>query len=176
MRAALDLHADSRNALLAQNRIGIVTSVNPTTYLAKVTIEPEGVQSGWLPIETVWVGNGWGMSCPPNIGDQVRLSPQDGDANSLMITGRIFSSQQQPPPANAGEMVMVHVSGSYFKLLNDGGIHSNGVWSHIGAFNVQGAITATGNVTAGQGGTPVDLENHVHLVVAVGANTETPTG
>lgn len=46
-----------------------------------------------------------------------------------------------------------------------------------GNIHVTGAIDATGNVTAGQGGTPVDLLTHVHTGVTSGSsNTGGPTG
>src|SRR5580765_525498 len=42
-------------------RHGLVTSYNPKTHLAKVTFQPEGEESGWIPIEEGHSGNGWGM-------------------------------------------------------------------------------------------------------------------
>ena len=33
-----------------QPRFGIVTSVNPAAATARVTLQPEGVLSGWLPV------------------------------------------------------------------------------------------------------------------------------
>lgn len=43
-------------------RHGLVTSYDPKTYLAKVTFQPEGQESGWLPIETGHIGNGFGIA------------------------------------------------------------------------------------------------------------------
>ena len=39
-------------------RHGLVTSYDPKTYLAKVTYQPEGQESGWLPIETGHLDHG----------------------------------------------------------------------------------------------------------------------
>jgi hypothetical protein len=61
-------------------RFGLVTSVDPATATARVTLQPEGVLTGWLPLLTPWVGNGWGLVCPPSPGDQVLVIPQEGDA------------------------------------------------------------------------------------------------
>lgn len=43
-------------------RHGLVTSYDPKKHLAKVTFQPEGQESGWLPIETGHIGNGFGIA------------------------------------------------------------------------------------------------------------------
>jgi uncharacterized protein involved in type VI secretion and phage assembly len=157
----------------AAPRYGTIQSVNPANHTARVTIQPEGALSGWLPIHAVWIGNGWGMVCLPSPGDQVTLDADSGDSTNLKITGRVYNAGQTPPASNPGEMVLVHQSGSYLKLLNDGGIHSKGTWNHIGA------ISATGNITAGQGtGDQADLLNHTHAYIpgtSGSAQTQPPT-
>lgn len=42
-------------------RHGLVTSYDPKTHLAKVTFQPDGEESSWLPIEEGHSGNGWGI-------------------------------------------------------------------------------------------------------------------
>lgn len=42
-------------------RHGLVTSYDPKTHLSKVTFQPEGEESSWLPIEEGHSGNGWGI-------------------------------------------------------------------------------------------------------------------
>ena len=162
--APLQMAHDRQAATMAQPRYGTVQSYNPATYTARVMIEPDGVLSGWLPVQAIWIGNGWGFVCPPSPGDQVTLDAHDGDPNSMKITGRVFSSAATPPAANSGELVMIHKSGSFIKLLNDGGIHSSGTWSHVGNLNVTGGITATQDIVAGEStGDLVSLQNHDHL-------------
>ena len=123
---ALKMHADALIQTQAQPRFGTITSVDPNTGTARVTVQPEGVLSGWLPILSPWVGTGWGMVCPPATGDQVLVLAQEGVAEHGVIVGRIFSSRQCPPPAPSGELWLVHQSGSYVKLLNDGTIQIGG--------------------------------------------------
>ena len=106
----------------SQPRYGTVTSVNPTTSTARVKLQPEGVLSGWLPILSPWVGDGWGMYCPPTPGDQVLVLAQEGDAEHGIIVGRAFSNTQTPPATPVGELWLVHTSGSFIKLQNDGTI------------------------------------------------------
>jgi phage baseplate assembly protein V len=119
-------HASNLDQSAGQAKFGTVTSVNAANATARVTIQPEGVLSGWLPILSMWVGNGWGMTCPPTPGDQVLLVPQEGDAEQGVIVGRVFSVNQMPPAAPVGEFWLLHQSGSFLKLCNDGTIRING--------------------------------------------------
>jgi phage baseplate assembly protein gpV len=122
----MKMHADALVQTQAQPRFGTITSVDPNTGTARLTLQPEGVLSGWLPILSPWVGAGWGMICPPAPGDQVLVVAQEGAAEHGIIVGRIFSSQQCPPAAPCGEMWLVHQTGSYLKLLNDGTVRVGG--------------------------------------------------
>lgn len=110
----------------AQPRFATVTSVDPTTATARVMLQPEAVLSGWLPVLSPWIGAGWGMSCPPSPGDQVLVLGQEGNAEHGLIVGRAFSNVAPPPAAPAGECWLVHASGSFMKLLNDGTVQVNG--------------------------------------------------
>lgn len=110
----------------AQPRFAVVVSVDPATATARVLLQPEAVLSGWLPVLSPWIGAGWGMSCPPSPGDQVLVLGQEGNAEHGLIVGRAFSNSAPPPPAPAGECWLVHASGSFVKLLNDGTVRVNG--------------------------------------------------
>jgi phage baseplate assembly protein gpV len=110
-----------------QPRFGLVTSYDPNTYTAKVTLQPEGVQTGWLPILSQWMGAGWGIVAPLAVNDQVFVLPQEGNAEHGVIVGRCFNDQDLPPKtAAAGEMWMVHQSGSFLKFMADGTIQARG--------------------------------------------------
>ena len=109
---------------IGQMRKGIVQSYNPNNYTARVTIQPEGNLSGWIPIRAVTGGNGWGLVVGLVPGMQVSVEPQEGDPGNLEITGIIFSPQGNvtAPAVPAGEIWMVHQTGSFIKLLTDGTI------------------------------------------------------
>ena len=110
----------------ADTRVGIVDSYDPALYCAKVRIQPENVLTGFLPILTEWVGNGWGIVCPPSAGDVVDVHFQEGGKNAGFISKRFFSSKTLPPgPAPSGEFWMVHSSGSFLKFTNDGKVSVN---------------------------------------------------
>jgi phage baseplate assembly protein gpV len=123
---AVKMHADSLVQGQGQPRFGTVTSVNPATATARVAFQPEGVLSGWLPLLSSWVGAGWGMVCPPAPGDQVLVLAQEGNAEHGVIVGLAFSSSQQPPSAPSGEFWLVHGSGAFIKLQNDGTVQIKG--------------------------------------------------
>ena len=127
----------------ARPRFGLVSSVDPDSATARVTLQPEGVLTGWLPILSPSTGTGWGIWSPPSPGDQVFVLAQEGDAEHGVIVGRSFSQADPPPPAAPGEIWLVHASGSTLRLRN------NGVIEMIGPITVQGTVTVTGDVMAG---------------------------
>lgn len=93
-------------------RHGIVTSYDPDKHLAKVTYQPEGQESGWLPIETGHIGDGYGIATGlqpgdgKEKGDQVIIRFQEGDFESGKIVQRVHSDDQKPPKVESGEMVI----------------------------------------------------------------------
>lgn len=143
---ALKAQAGALDQGQAQPRFGIVTSVNPATATARVTLQPEAVLTGWLPVLSPWTGPGWGLSCPPSPGDQVMVLSQEGDSEHGVIIGRAFSTAAIPPPAPSGELWLVHASGSFIKLLNDGTIQIHGNVSVTG-----GDLHVSGDVYDGYG-------------------------
>ncbi len=109
-----------------QPRLGIVSSVDTAAGTARVTLQPEGVVTGWLPVLSPWVGAGWGMSCPPTPGEQVLVLPQEGDAENGLIVARSWSQRAATPATPVGEMWLTHRSGSFIRLLNDGTVAVKG--------------------------------------------------
>ena len=123
---ALKAQAGALDQGAAQPRFAVVTSVDPSTATARVTLQPEGVLSGWLPVLTPWAGNGWGLVCLPSPGDQVLVVAQEGHSDHGVIVGAAFSATASPPAAPSGELWLVHQSGSFIKLVADGSIQIKG--------------------------------------------------
>src|SRR5579864_7698553 len=90
-------HAAGMDLGQGQPRFGIVESFDPNTYAARVSLQPEGVLSGWLPVLSAWIGAGWGLASPPSPGDQVLVLPQEGHAEHGVIVGAAFCDQARPP-------------------------------------------------------------------------------
>ena len=119
-------HAGSLDQGGSQPRFGTITSVNPAAATARAKLQPEGVLTGWLPVLSPWTGAGWGLHCPPSPGDQVLVLAQEGDAEHGIIIGSSWSAVMPPPVAPVGEFWLVHKSGSFIKLQNDGTIQMHG--------------------------------------------------
>jgi phage baseplate assembly protein gpV len=139
---AMKAHAAALDRAQGQPRFGLVTSVDPNRYAARVTLQPEGVLTGWLPILSPWIGAGWGLSCLPAPGDQVFVLAQEGEAEHGVVIGASWSDSARPPGAPVGEFWLVHQSGTSLKLANDGTVQIHGdlhvsgdVYDHHGSLD-----------------------------------------
>lgn len=106
--------------LIAQPRVGIVDGYNPTNFCVRVRLQPGDQITGWLPILTMWGGNGWGLFAPPQPGDVVKVLFQEGGKEAGVCLGRFFSNKTRPLNVPGGEFWLVHKTGSMVKLTNDG--------------------------------------------------------
>ena len=131
-------------------RTGLVTSYDPQTHMAKVMMQPEGIETEFLPIHMGHVGNGYGIlvGLTPGdgmtTGDQVEVSFMEGDREAGRITSRLSSDVDKPPVVQSGEMLLKHKTGSTFFLANDG---STTVTDKSGAtlkFDGSGNLTISG--------------------------------
>ncbi len=128
---------------LARPRLGLVTSYDPNTYAVKATIQPEGFETGWLPICVLMAGNGWGIYAAPANGDQCAISFQEGDREVGFVTGFVPNDQDRPPKVPSGEIWAVHKAGASLKFTSDGKV----TLVAPAGFGVQGDTTFTGKVT-----------------------------
>lgn len=101
-------------------RSGTISSYDDGSHMVKVQIQPEGFETGWIQLNALGVGNGWGVLSGPQVGDEVTVSFDNGDPNLGRITGRHFSDSAPPPAVPSGETWIVHKSGSLLKFHNDG--------------------------------------------------------
>ena len=174
---ALKAQSSSLDRAQAQPRFALVVSVDPARYAARVALQPEGVLTGWLPILSGWVGPGWGITCPPSPGDQVLVLAQEGDADNGVIIGSSFSDVARCPGAPRGELWLVHSSGSFLKLLNDGTVQLKGDLHVTGNVFSSGDVLAAGELVDGRGALShlrSDYDLHTHGVPQ-GGRTEVPS-
>jgi len=148
---------------------GLVTSYDPKKHLAKVTFQPSGQESGWLPIETGHIGEGFGIAVGltpgdgKTSGDQVVIRYHGNDVESGKIVQRVHSDNQKPPEVQSGEMVLwtkFQKSGGG-KESADGGIGGDGQKIYL---KKDGTITFTdGNgatlVMDGKGNININCKN-----------------
>lgn len=122
MLNAMRLQAVQAMGERASPRLGTVQSYDPGNYAVRVSIQPEGNLTGWIPLLSPWVGNGWGMFCTPSVGDMVEVQYQEADHDAAMCCMRLFNDQNRPLNVPSGEFWIVHKSGSALKFHNDGSI------------------------------------------------------
>ncbi|GAB3249226.1 phage baseplate assembly protein V [Chitinimonas naiadis] len=133
------------------SRAGRVTSYDPGNYAVKVLLLPEEVETGWLPVNSGWVGNGWGMFAPPSIGDIVEVEFLEDDVESGYTPSRWFNDSCRPLPCPSGEFWLVHKSGSLLKFLNNGDVQvvtSRDLQATVGR-NLTASIAQNASVSVG---------------------------
>ena len=118
---------------VAQPRLATVSAFDPTQHAVRVTIQPEGTLSGWIPLGAAAVGNGVGIVAPPSLNDQVLVVHQEGDSEHPHVVGRLFSHVAMPP-----------VSPATGKPVQPGevGVFTPGAWLHISGGTVYGSATS----------------------------------
>ena len=119
---AVCLEVERRMGTRASTRIATVTSYDPGKYAVKATIQPEGTETGWIPLKSPWIGNGWGLFAPPSIGDAIEVAFQEGGKDAGMAGSRLYSAESAPLPVPSGEFWIQHESGSLIKFHNDGSV------------------------------------------------------
>jgi phage baseplate assembly protein gpV len=182
--------ANMANQAKTFSKLGLVTAYDPNTYSVKVTFQPDGNETGWLPLGACAVGAGWGIYAPPTIGDQIEVRFQEGDRDTGVAGPVVFDNQSPPAAVPSGEVWIVHKSGQFAKLTNDGKftvsdghgasvflngdgtISSTGAWTHTGDFNVHGNQAHTGSITSN--GKHVDDTLKVSGVTTGGGTSGTP--
>jgi phage baseplate assembly protein V len=132
-RLANAMRAQSQRSLQSVRALrgGIVTSYDPESYSARVSLQPDNVETGWLPVWSPWANEAWGLVCPPSPGAQVAVIFFEGDPDAGAVFGGLYSNADPAPkmPADedgeprdgeAGEFFLVHKSGSCLAFRNDG--------------------------------------------------------
>ena len=161
--------AEGAGSTRATTRHGTVSSYDPANYAIKVELQPDGTLTGWLPLKSPWVGNGWGLFVAPTIGDAVEVDFQEADGGVGSVGWRFFNDSERPLSVPAGEAWLVHQSGASIKLTNDaelalddgagatiilggGNITSTGTWTHTGSLSANGIGLTTHHHTGVQPG------------------------
>lgn len=161
-------------------RAGLVSSYDPDGYAAKVRIQPEDTETGWLPLLTLLSGSGWGVCAAPAIGDQALVAFLQGDVNAGFVIGFLFDDQSPPPRVESGEIhLRAKGDAASIVLRANGDIASAGSWVHMGSLHVTEDVTVEADVIVGgdvrAGDEPVSLTTHTHGGVQGGsAHTTAP--
>ena len=130
----------------ANTRHGTISSYDPGAYAVKVMLQPDNVETGWLPLKSIFIGNGWGIFCPPSIGDAVEIDYQEGDNEVGSIGMRFFNDQDRPLPCPSGEFWLVHKSGASVKSTNNGMLTLSDPSGTVLQLSNDGNVRITGNL------------------------------
>lgn len=139
---------------LAYTSLGAVNAFDPSTYQVQVllqapTEDAPAFTTGWIPLASPWVGNGWGMFAPASPGDLILVFYQDASLQNPIAGMRLFFDEQRPLPVDAGEFWLVHQTGSTLKFNNDGTVDlSSNDTLRLAAVNEIDLTAPTVNITA----------------------------
>lgn len=189
IRNQMRLAAQLAGGDVAESRAGIVRSYDPDMAAARVEFvdrsQPEsGAEpflSGWLPVTSPWVGNGWGMDAPPSVGDQVEVKFFGGSIENGYVCGRLYSDADRPPGAPSGEFWVVHKSGSALRFKNDGTVevvaqttakYTAQLHHFVGAVQMDNTLLVEQTIT-GQGGMAISGDNGTGVTSTVTGDLDT---
>jgi phage baseplate assembly protein gpV len=140
---------------MAWPRLATISSYDASNHAVKVTVQPVDpvvgpIDSNWMPLGAIGIGNGWGVAVGPQIGDQVMVVYEGGDFSSGTIVARIFSVAQQAPAVPSGEIWALHKTGSFVKLVTNGDVNVNtaGNLNATVAGNMTATVTGNASITA----------------------------
>ena len=90
--------------------IGVVTSIFPHSsesdkdnYECNVKLKYKDFELRKVPVATQHIG----LANTPNIGDLVLVSFVNGDINSPVVVGRLYTDEDRPPPSKEEEIVYI---------------------------------------------------------------------
>jgi len=103
---------------------GTITSVDQSTYRAKVMLDLAGVETNWLPIGTMLAGPGYGVMALPVDGTHVTVLFEGGDGNGAdqYNAGKIllhdFNAVDFVPSSSLkpGEILLQSIGGASVKM------------------------------------------------------------
>lgn len=173
------LAATQADAERAGLRSGIVSAFDPATYAVRVRLQPEDVETGWIPVATLAAGAGWGLQLAPKLGAVALVQFERDAIDAGVVVGFQFGDRMRPQRVPAGEFSLRHESGSRLRFLADGSVElvASGTlrtqapaWEHQGSVTITGTLTASTDVVGGG----VSLKGHRHAGVRGGTDTSGP--
>ncbi|QBJ80506.1 phage baseplate assembly protein V [Aquitalea sp. USM4] len=171
-------HGDGRTYA----RKGTISSYDPNSHAVKVTLQPDGQDTGWIQLGAMGVGNGICLAMGPSIGDEVEVSFDSGDPNLGSVTARFFNDTAPPPGVPSGEIWMVAKGGATIKLHADGSIeitspttitHTAAQHHFVGPVQMDNTLQVTQQIS-GNGGMAIQSSTGVAMTVT-GSMTATGT-
>jgi len=76
---------------------GIVSAVDPSSHAVKVRLQPEDIETGWLPDTALALAGDLQLASPCSLGSHVLLIPIEGNGESYVIASSLFDVVALPP-------------------------------------------------------------------------------
>lgn len=157
---AMRLQAQRQASSRQDTTVGQITSYDPATFSVRVQLQAEQILTGWLPLCSPWIGNGWGMFAAPSVGDMVTVQFFGADLEAGFVEGRLYNDIDRPLSVPSGEFWLVHQSGSFLKFTDDGSVSVNTAHDLIATVGhnltatvaTDATVSVTGNATLTVGG------------------------
>lgn len=175
MRSAMQGMVSQALAGLGHPRIGILIDYDPDRHAVKVNLQPDNLETGWIPLVPLFAGPSFGVFVGPQPGLQALVIFQESDAQVGICIGFIPNVEDVPPSVPAGQMLLVDSAGAKLAFTNDGKLTLTAPQGLTVNANVQvnGAVVATGEGTF-NGGHTVSQHTHTQPADSHG-DTEQPT-
>ncbi|MCF8566918.1 phage baseplate assembly protein V [Alicyclobacillus tolerans] len=117
---------------------GTVSSRQTSPPSVKVTLQPYGIETGWIRVGTPYAGNGFGFLAIPPEGQAVKVIFDMGDKQSATVVCDVYNDVDVPPTlANVDDVMLIHTSGSQLVFHQSGDVLLKAV----------GNLTLTGKTT-----------------------------
>ena len=156
-----NLQANSK-VILKQGKI---KTYNPVDYTCTVILLPEDIETGRMPIYSMFAGNGWGMFAGASEGDLCAVFFIEGYSNMGFVFAYGFGGSKRPIETPSKQFHIQHENGSYVQLNNDGNVYINSsnvinigdVGTTLNKLVTEGLKTIYNNHTHPSNGSPPDL-------------------
>ena len=152
-------------------RIGTVQSYDPAAHAVKLQLQPEGTLTGWLPLASIGVGNGFGAYVGATAGQTYAAYFHEGDVEAGVVVGRLPNDSDAAVSTQSGETIIKSPTGSLISLLKDGSITVQDKGGASIAFDGSGDITMTGK--AGQ---TITLDSSGNITLTPGSGGKVQLG
>jgi phage baseplate assembly protein V len=119
---AMRLQAQRNASEQRDTSVGLVTSYDPDNFAVRVQLQAEEILTGWLPLCSPWIGNGWGMFAAPSVGDMVEVCFFGGAIEAGFVVGRLFNDIDRPLSVPSGEFWLVHKTGTLLQFTTAGDV------------------------------------------------------
>lgn len=122
-------------------RFGLVSAVDPVNHAVKVHLQPEDIESGWMPYLVGARSGALRSGSPPSMGQHVKVTPIEGDPEHLVASADVHDDIVQAPispvtgkPAQPGEWLVRAGCGAPPTTTDGrsaGEADENGAWYHL---------------------------------------------